>query len=65
MGAKYYTCFRLRTADASSVDEYSGVVEINCDINRVLEPGEIEAMLARNFDLDEDRVEVLNWAPLH
>jgi hypothetical protein len=65
MGTKYYTRFLLQTVDASEVDEYSGVVELQASQKAVLEPQEIEALLASSFDLESDQVQLLNWSPLH
>jgi hypothetical protein len=65
MGTKYYTRFLLQTVDASEVDEYSGVVELQASQTAVLEPKEIEALLASSFDLESDQVQLLNWSPLH
>jgi hypothetical protein len=65
MGTKYYTRFLLQTVDASEVDEYSGVVELQASQKDVLEPQEIEALLASSFDLESDQVQLLNWSPLH
>lgn len=65
MGTKYYTRFLLQTVDETEVDEYSGVVEVQAAENSVLEPKEIEALLANSFDLDSEQVQLLNWSPLH
>jgi hypothetical protein len=65
MGTKYYTRFLLQTVDETEVDEYSGVVEVQAAENSVLEPREIEAVLANSFDLDSEQVQLLNWSPLH
>jgi hypothetical protein len=65
MHAKYYTRFILRGAEPGYADEYSGVVEVNHAVDQVLEPQEIEAMLARNFQREEDDVELLNWSRIH
>jgi hypothetical protein len=65
MGTKYYTRFLLQTVDTSEVDEYSGVVELQASQKAVLEPQEIEALLASSFDLESDQVQLLNWSPLH
>ena len=65
MGTKYYTRFLLQTVDTEEVDEYSGVVELQAADQSVLEPKEIEALLASSFDLDSDQVQLLNWSPLH
>ena len=65
MGTKYYTRFLLQTVDADEVDEYSGVVELQAADQSVLDPKEIEALLASSFDLESDQVELLNWSPLH
>ena len=65
MRAKYYTRFLLRSAEENFADEYSGVVELNHAQNQVLDPAEIEALLAQNFDMDAEHVELLNWSRLH
>lgn len=65
MGTKYYTRFLLQTVDETEVDEYSGVVEVQAAENSVLEPREIEALLANSFDLESEQVQLLNWSPLH
>ncbi|HJP03978.1 MAG: hypothetical protein CL799_10805 [Chromatiales bacterium] len=65
MGTKYYTRFLLQTVDTQEVDEYSGVVELQAAEQSVLEPREIEALLASSFDLESDQVQLLNWSPLH
>jgi hypothetical protein len=65
MRAKYYTRFLLRSSEQDSADEYSGVVELNQLSNQVLDVTEIEALLAQNFQMEAEHVEVLNWARLH
>jgi hypothetical protein len=65
MGTKYYTRFLLQAVDESEVDEYSGVVELQVGNQSVLEPKEIEALLASSFDLESEQVQLLNWSPLH
>jgi hypothetical protein len=65
MHAKYYTRFLLKSSDAAMADEYTGVVELNQPANTVLDPQEIEAILARNFNLEPVDVELLNWSRVH
>jgi len=65
MGTKYYTRFLLQTVDEAEVDEYSGVVELQAAEKGILEPQEIEALLATSFDLESEQVQLLNWSPLH
>ena len=65
MATKYYTRFLLQTVDETEVDEYSGVVELQAQDQSVLEPKQIEALLANSFDLDSGQVRLLNWSPLH
>ena len=65
MGTKYYTRFLLQAVDANECDEYSGVVELQAANQSVLEPQEIEALLASSFDLESEQVQLLNWSPLH
>ena len=65
MRAKYYTRFLLRSGEHESADEYSGVVELNQQVDQVLEVTEIEALLAQNFQMKAEHVELLNWSRLH
>jgi hypothetical protein len=66
MGVKYYTHFVLTgDAAAGSEEEFSGVVEVNHPTERRYEPKDIEALLARNFDLSSSDVRLINWARLH
>lgn len=65
MRSKYYTRFLLRSAEETEADEYSGVVEVKHTRGHVLEAGEIEELLAQNFELDAENVELLNWSRLH
>ena len=65
MQAKYYTRFLLKSGDPGFADEYTGVVELNQPANTVLDPQEIEAILAKNFNLEANDVELLNWSRVH
>ena len=65
MGVKYYTHFVLTgEAAAGSDQEFSGVVEVNQATDQRYETKEIEALLARNFDLRSGEVRLINWARL-
>ena len=65
MRKKFYTRFLLRSGDDGYADEYSGVVEVSAPADQVLDPSEIETLLARNFERDADEVELLNWSRVH
>ena len=65
MRKKFYTRFLLRSTDDGFADEYSGVVEVSAPANQVLDPVEIETLLAKNFQRDADDVELLNWSRVH
>lgn len=65
MRTKYYTQFLLRSAEQCEADEYSGVVEVRHTNDQVLEASEIESLLAQNFEIDVENVELLNWSRLH
>jgi len=43
----------------------SGVVEVQASRNSVLDPKEIETLLANSFDIESEKVQLLNWSPLH
>jgi hypothetical protein len=66
MGVKYYTHFVLtgEAVEGSSDQEFSGVVEVNQATEQRYETKDIEALLARNFDLRSGDVRLLNWARL-
>ena len=65
MAVKYYTHFLLRDATYHGSNEFSGVVEVNRPTEQAFDVKEIEALLARNFDLDSRQVKLLNWSRLH
>ena len=61
MGVKYYTHFVLTgEAAAGSDQEFSGVVEVNQATEQRYETKDIEALLARNFDLRSSDVRLIN-----
>jgi hypothetical protein len=65
MGIKYYTHFVLTGESVVGSDqEFSGVVEVNQPTEHSFETREIEALLARNFDLQSGDVRLINWARL-
>lgn len=65
MGVKYYTHFVLRGDSIAGFGrEYSGVVEVNQPTEHRFGTKEIEALLARNFDLRSGDLQLLNWARL-
>jgi hypothetical protein len=65
MGVKYYTHFVLTGEAAEGSDqEFSGVVEVNQATEARYETKDIEALLARNFDLRSGEVRLINWARL-
>jgi hypothetical protein len=65
MRAKYYTRFLLRSGEPSCADEYSGVVELTHERDQLLDTTDIEELLAQNFQMEAEHVELLNWSRLH
>jgi hypothetical protein len=65
MSAKYYTQFILTDADYRGGNEFCGVVELNSPMEQSLDSRDIEAILARNFDLQQDVVKLVSWSRLH
>ncbi|HET6628500.1 MAG TPA: hypothetical protein VFG91_01870 [Woeseiaceae bacterium] len=65
MSAKYYTQFRLTDATYRGGNEFSGVIELSRPVSTDSDVTEIEAVLARNFDLQKSAVKLLSWARLH
>jgi hypothetical protein len=51
-------------AAEGSDQEFSGVVEVNQPTEQRYETKDIEALLARNFDLRSSDVRLINWARL-
>lgn len=65
MGVKYYTHFVLAGPSGEGADqEFSGVVEVNQPTEQRYRVEDIEALLARNFDLRARDVRVIDWARL-
>ena len=65
MSAKYYTQFRLTDATYRGGNEFSGVVELNKPMAENTDPSEIEAVLAKNFDLQRSSIQLVSWSRLH
>jgi hypothetical protein len=65
MSAKYYTQFRLTDANYRGGNEFSGVIELSRPVSTDSDIADIEAVLARNFDLQKSAVKLLSWARLH
>ena len=65
MSVKYYTQFRLTDATYRGGNEFAGVIELSRPISTHSNVAEIEAVLARNFDLNRDAIKLLSWARLH
>ncbi|MBT8442133.1 MAG: hypothetical protein KJO76_07100 [Gammaproteobacteria bacterium] len=55
----------LRSSEQCAADEYSGVVELNHGADQLLDPTDIEELLAKNFQMEAEHVELLNWSRLH
>ncbi len=65
MSAKYYTQFKLTDANYRGGNEFSGVVELSRPMEQDTNVSEIEAVLARNFDLQISAVQLVSWSRLH
>ena len=65
MSAKYYTQFILTDADYRGGNEFSGVVELNQPMDMDQNERDIEAVLASNFDLQQNAVKLVSWSRLH
>ena len=65
MSAKYYTQFLLTDAQYADGNEFSGIVELSRAPSKELEPQYIEGLLARQFELDADSVQLISWSRLH
>ena len=65
MTAKYYTQFILTDTHYRGGNEFSGVVELNQPMEGDSETRDIEAALARNFDLNSSAVKLVSWSRLH
>lgn len=65
MSAKYYTQFILTDAEYRGGNEFSGVVELSEPMDQDSNSKDIEAILARNFDLHRSSVKLVSWSRLH
>ncbi len=65
MSAKYYTQFILTDANYRDGNEFCGVVELNKPMEQNSDQRDIEAILARNFDLNRSAVRLVSWSRLH
>ncbi len=65
MSAKYYTQFILTDAEYRGGSEFSGVIELSEPMDGESDRRDIEAILARNFDLESNDVKLVSWSRLH
>ena len=65
MSAKYYTQFKLTDGDYHGGNEFSGVVELSRPMDQDSDVTDIEAVLAKNFDLRQSAVQLVSWSRLH
>ena len=65
MSAKYYTQFILTDTQYRGGNEFSGVVELSQPMDEDSEARDLEAVLARNFDLHLNSVKLVGWSRLH
>lgn len=65
MTAKYYTQFILTDTQYRGGNEFSGVVELSEPMEGDTETRDIEAALARNFDLNSSAIKLVSWSRLH
>lgn len=65
MATKYYTQFRLSDANYRGGNEFSGVVELSQPMDKDTDTADIEAVLAKNFDLQRNSVTLVSWSRLH
>ena len=65
MSAKYYTQFILTDTYYRDGNEFCGVVELAEPMEQASDSRDIEASLARQFDLQKKRVKLLSWSRLH
>ncbi len=65
MSAKYYTQFVLTDAEYRGGNEFSGVIELSQPMDGNTDRRDIEAVLARNFDLNRSDVRLVSWSRLH
>jgi hypothetical protein len=65
MSAKYYTQFVLTDTQYRDGNEFCGVVELSQPMEQNSDQRDIEAILARNFDLQQSAVKLVSWARLH
>ena len=65
MSAKYYTQFVLTDTQYRGGNEFCGVVELNHPMAKDSDRCDIEAILARNFDLAKSAVRLVSWSRLH
>jgi hypothetical protein len=65
MSAKYYTQFILTDTQYRGGNEFSGVIELSHPMDSDTDVRDIEAVLARNFDLRRNAVKLVSWSRLH
>ena len=64
MSIKYYAHFVLHGRSSRSVNEYLGVIEVNCALSRG-DTNEAAALLARNLECESKDIQILLWSRVH
>lgn len=65
MQAKFYTQFDVSDPVLDRSDRYSGIVELTHERGAKVSAMDLTWLLAKNFDIDYDRLELVSWYRLH
>lgn len=65
MQTKFYTQFEVNDPLLERSDRYSGIVELSHERGARVSATELTYLLAQNFDIELDRLELVSFSRLH
>ena len=65
MQSKFYTQFDVSDPVLERSDRYSGIVELTHDRDSKISAAQLTWLLAENFDIELDRLQLVSWSRLH
>ncbi|MEL6448259.1 MAG: hypothetical protein AAFQ62_09975 [Pseudomonadota bacterium] len=65
MQSKFYTQFDVTDPLLDRSDRFSGIVELTHERGYKVSAAQLTWLLAENFDIEYDQLELVNWYRLH
>ncbi|MEN7341714.1 MAG: hypothetical protein AAAFM81_02180 [Pseudomonadota bacterium] len=62
---KFYTQFQVAGDQFMESNLFSGIVELRAERARDVKAADLRHLLALNFDIDYEQLELVSWSRLH